>query len=263
MKLCLVVGILAALGLLSACTETPTGRSQLILIPPDTLAEMGRSSFEQIKSSRSISADPVVNQLVTCVAERLIDAIPAQFPQALTPQQFQVVVFDNPTPNAFALPDGSIGVHTGMLDVAASQHQLAAVVGHEIAHVLASHGNERMTQQLGINAILLVIGLFSDTNSEMIIQALGLGAHYGIALPFSRAHETEADVMGLYLMAEAGFDPAASVALWENMAKQSSGAPLEFMSTHPGHDTRIQDLQAKLPLPEARFEPGAPTPCDE
>lgn len=238
--------VLLIASLLSACSETPTGRQQLALIPPDMLSDLGRTTFNEMKSTLPISTDGAANRQVTCVATALMQVIDRQYPAAYQPTAFEVVVFDDPTANAFALPGGQIGVFTGMLDVAETQHQLAAVIGHEIAHVLASHGNERMTQQLGINGVLLLIGLFTEIDSAVMLRAMGLGAHYGITLPFSRAHEAEADVMGLTLMAVAGFDPEGSIELWENMAARAADAPPEFLSTHPGIETRINLLQENL-----------------
>lgn len=240
--------LLTTLLLATGCDQTPTGREQLALIPDSMMADFGRETFLQIQQQIPVSSDDQARQQVQCVANQLLSRIEARFPGSPLPQTWEVVVFANDTPNAFAVAGGKIGVHQGLLAVAESDDQLAAVIGHEIAHVLARHGNERLTQELGIKATLMLIGLFSegDTDMESVIQALGLGAHLGIALPFSRAHEEEADLMGLELMASAGFDPRESIALWRNMAAAGGGQPLEFLSTHPNHDSRIEALQERM-----------------
>lgn len=217
------------------------------------MADMGRQAFDEMKQRRPIIDEPRQTQLVQCVADHIIRVAADEFPEARMPDDWEVVLFADPVANAFALPGGRIGVHAGLLEIAENPDQLAAVMGHEVAHLLAGHGNERLTQQLGINIVMLLIGLFTDVDNQLLLQALGLGAHFGITLPFSRAHESEADLMGLRLMAAAGFDPAESAELWRNMARASAGQPPEFLSTHPGHDTRIEDLEANLPEAMERF----------
>jgi predicted Zn-dependent protease len=160
------------------------------------------------------------------------------------------------------LPGAKIGVHTGLLEVATNQDQLAVVIGHEVAHVLAQHSNERvstgMATQLGLIAAQEALSAgVSFQSSQQAMALLGLGAQVGIVLPYSRTQESEADLLGLDLIARAGFDPAASVALWRNMARHaeaqrrkagsSSDAPPEFLSTHPSHGTRISNLQQRIP----------------
>ncbi|MCP1319650.1 M48 family metallopeptidase, partial [Halomonas sp. 707B3] len=137
------------------------------------------------------------------------------------------------------------------------------VMGHEVAHVLADHGNERLTQQLGIKAVLLVVGLLGEGEfgSQQLMQALGVGAQLGISLPFSRTHEEEADLMGLEVMARAGFDPQQSVALWQNMSAAGDGQPPEFLSTHPAHESRIRALQGALEEASATYRAVAPARC--
>ena len=196
-----------------------------------------------------------------CVAEQIIATVQRQYPPADRPGSWEVRVFEDPTPNAFALPGGHIGVHTGVLQVAETPAQLAAILGHEVGHVLAEHGNERMTHQLGIKIALLLLGLLGDIEQGELLRALGLGAQLGITLPFSRAHESEADRMGLMLMAAAGFEPAQSVALWRNMAANSDGQPIEFLSTHPAHGSRIQELQRQLPEAERLYRAATSADC--
>jgi len=253
--------LLSLLLTLAACDQTPTGRYQLSLVPESMLNDMGRQTFAQMRASQPVVDGTPADARVQCIAREIIAAARRVYPDAAAPDAWQVAVFDNPTPNAFALPGGYIGVHTGMLEIADNADQLAAVIGHEVAHLLADHGNERLTQQLGIKAVLLLIGLFSDIDNEQLLQALGLGARLGITLPFSRRHESEADIMGLNLMAAAGFEPRQSVGLWRNMAAAGGGQPLEFLSTHPAHDTRIENLHAQMAPALERFEQAEPADC--
>ncbi|CAN0555812.1 unnamed protein product [Ectocarpus sp. 12 AP-2014] len=240
--------VMLPLVLLTGCDETPTGRSQLTLVPENMMAQMGEDAFAQLRRDQPVSGDAAINRQVQCVAQEIVTAAEAIYPATDLPEAWEVVVFEDPSPNAFALPGGRIGVHTGLLQVAETPDQLAAVVGHEVAHVLADHGNERLTQQLGIKAGMLVVGLLGegDLGQQQLMQALGLGAQLGISLPFSRAHEEEADLMGLAIMAQAGFDPQQSVALWRNMAAAGGGQPPEFLSTHPAHGSRIKALQQAM-----------------
>lgn len=253
--------LLAGLLALAACERSPTGRNQLALVPESMMRQMGAETFAEMKRSQPASADADSRRLVACVADAIIDAAKQQHPQADLPKRWDVVVFDDPTPNAFALPGGNIGIHTGMLQVAETPAQLAAIMGHEVGHLLADHGNERLTQQLGIEAGLLLIGLFSEVDNERLLQALGLGAKLGITLPFSRVHEREADLMGLRLMAAAGFPPEQSVALWRNMATAGGSQPLEFLSTHPTHQSRVSSLRSHLDDVQPLYRTARPANC--
>lgn len=250
------------MALVTGCGETPTGRSQLTLVPDSVMQDMGERAFAEMKQRQPLVMAPAPNRLVQCVAEAVIRAAARRYPDATMPQSWDVALFEDPSPNAFALPGGKIGIHTGMLTVAETPSQLAAIVGHEVAHVLADHGNERLTQSLGIEAALYLVGLFSEgeLGQEQLLQALGLGAELGIALPFSRAHEEEADLMGLMIMAEAGFDPRQGVTLWQNMAARAGQQPVEFLSTHPAHETRIERMQAHMEQAQALAR-GQDQPC--
>ncbi|GAA0622121.1 M48 family metallopeptidase [Halomonas beimenensis] len=257
-----VLGVAMVL-LLAGCEETPTGRSQLALVPDGLMAELGERTFAQLREREPPARDPALNRQVQCVARAVVEAARRHYPETAMPEAWEVVVFDDPSPNAFALPGGRIGVHAGLLRVAQTPSQLAAVIGHEVAHVLADHGNERLTQQLGIKAALLLVGLLGEGElaQEPLMRALGIGARLGLTLPFSRTHEEEADLMGLEIMAEAGFDPAQSVALWRNMAAAGGDQPPEFLSTHPAHGSRIEALQAHLDQARRLGRQAAPPAC--
>lgn len=233
--------------LIAACAQSPTGRRQIMLFSDAELGKMGAQSFEQLKAETPISKDQKTNRYVQCVAGALINVTPAEFAN----QNWEVVVFESEQVNAFALPGGKIGVYTGLLKVAENQDQLAAVMGHEISHVMAGHSNERLsTNQFIQTALTLSDAAMKAYNVQYqteLMAAFGIGAQVGVALPFSRAHETEADIMGLDLMAKAGFEPRQSVNLWQNMAAAGSGGNLEILSTHPLPENRITALRQKMP----------------
>ncbi|XSG84666.1 MAG: M48 family metallopeptidase [Methylohalobius sp. ZOD2] len=226
--------------LLTACATSPTGRSQLMLMPEGQLTQMGFEAFEQIKNKEQIETAPEINAYVQCVVRELTRDLSGQW---------EVVVFKSDQANAFALPGGKIGVYSGLLKVAKNQHQLASVVGHEIGHVQARHSNERVSQEFAVSqslALIQAIAAPQSATGQLVMGALGVGAQYGVLMPFSRIQESEADTIGLELMARAGFDPREAVQLWYNMEAAGGARPPEWLSTHPSHDTRIQDLQARM-----------------
>ena len=229
---------------LVACATSPLGTPQLKLFPDSQMAEMGASAFQQMQAKTPISDDGSTNAYVTCVADAITSVLRGN-------QEWEVKVFDeDETVNAFALPGGKIGVYTGLLEIARTPDQLAAVVGHEVAHVLADHGNARMSAAVATQAGLTAAQIYaagSGGTTEQILGLLGLGAQVGVLLPYGRSQETEADLLGLDLMARAGFDPRESVDLWRNMAAAGGEGPPEFLSTHPSHDTRIENLTARMP----------------
>ena len=238
-KLITALVVLATIG---ACATSPTGRKQLLLLPDDQINQMGVAAYSQMKAKQPLTSDAAASRYVNCVTSAVLRAAPNS-------QGWEVNVFQDDSANAFALPGQKIGVNSGLLKVAETQDQLAAVIGHEIGHVLAKHGNERMSIQFATQTgmqLLQQLGGEDPQKKAMLMAALGMGAQFGVVLPFSREHESESDLIGLKLMAQAGFDPRASVTLWQNMAKSSGGSPPQFLSTHPSHSTRIEDLQANM-----------------
>jgi predicted Zn-dependent protease len=211
---------------------------------------MGVAAYAEAKKETPPSTDAKVNGYVKCVA----DAVTAEVQKG--PKEWEVTVFAKDQVNAFALPGAKIGVYTGLLDVAKTQDQLAAVIGHEVAHVLAKHGNERVSTayatQTGLQLLESMVG-GASSDKRNIMALLGVGAQVGVLLPFSRTQESEADLLGLDLMASAGFDPRASIALWKNMEAAGNGGP-EFLSTHPAHGTRIHDLEKRMAKALPLFE---------
>ena len=235
--------------LLAACATSPLGRTQLMTVSDQDMETMGVQAFEQISAGTPQSKDPAANAYVNCVADAITGALP-QGEGGPGDGPWEVRVFDDPTANAFALPGRKIGVHTGLLDVAKNQDQLATVIGHEVAHVLARHGAERVSaeqvKQVGFSAAAAVADPENPSHG-IGLQLLGVGVEYAAILPYSRTHESEADLYGLDLMAAAGFDPRESVPLWENMAATGGDRPMEFLSTHPSPETRIEDLNERIP----------------
>lgn len=233
--------------------SSPLGRTQLRLFPANEMDAMGVQAFEQMKQELPRSRDQGAIHSVTCVAR----AVTAEAKGPKAPESWEITVFQEESANAFALPGGKIGVHTGLLDVATDPAQLATVIGHEVAHVLAEHANERASTtfvtQSGMQIIESLSGPESATRSQAM-AVLGLGAQVGVLLPFNRAQEREADLIGLDLMAAAGFDPSASVALWQNMSRAGRGGPPEFLSTHPSHASRIRDLKQRIPAATETYE---------
>jgi predicted Zn-dependent protease len=205
---------------------------------------MGVQAFTDLKSSQQVDQDPRTNAYVECVAKAVTD-----ISDPATKRSWEVVVFKDDTANAFALPGAKIGVHTGLLKTAQTPGQLAAVIGHEVGHVLARHGNERVSDSFATQGgLALISAALKDRNPNynLIMAGLGIGAQFGVLLPFSRTQESEADLIGLDLMAKAGFDPRESITLWQNMEKSGGANPPEFLSTHPSHGRRMGDLQSHM-----------------
>ena len=233
--------------LMVACAQSPTGRRQIMLFNDAQLSKMGGQTFETMKAETPISSDRAINGYVQCVANALLGVTPQEF----MGNKWEVVVFNADQVNAFALPGGKIGVYTGLLKVAENQHQLAAVIGHEIAHVMSGHSNERLSTNQFIQTALTLSDAAMKTYNvqyqQQLMAAFGLGAQLGVALPFSRAHETEADIVGLDLMAKAGFEPRQAVNLWQNMAAAGGSSTPELLSTHPLPENRITTLRENMP----------------
>lgn len=240
----------ASLLLFSGCaTVSQTGRSALHLVPESHLAAESATQFDQMKQETPISRDPTYNGMVRRVGERIAYVAGPDMPNA----QWEFVVFDDDAQiNAFAMPGGKVAVYTGLFQVVQSEDDLAIVMGHEVAHVAAGHGNERVSHQMiaAGGAMALQIGTQDMDGAEraMWLGAFGAGATYGAILPFSRYHESEADEIGLIYAAKAGYDPRAAIPFWQRMAAQNAGgAPPELLSTHPADATRIRKLNALMP----------------
>jgi predicted Zn-dependent protease len=234
---------------------------------------LGAQSYAEVINSPNIkiSKDPQEVEPVQQVAERIIEAAKqSKYAEKARAFKWEVAVIkDDRTRNAFALPGGKIAVYTGIFPVAKNTAGLAAIVGHEVVHALAEHGTERMGQgllaQVGLAGASLALqsqGL-SPMASQAGMTALGLGTQVGILLPFRRKPESEADYIGLLLAAQAGYSPEEAVRVWERMEAESAERPAEFLSTHPGHGTRIKDLNKAMPEARALFEQSPKAPVSE
>jgi len=249
--------LVSAFLLMTACHTVPqTGRSALHLVPSDQLTQMASDQFEQLKQETPISKDPEYIAMVQRAGERIAIVAKPDLPNA----EWEFVVFDDDDQvNAFAMPGGKVAVYTGLFQVAKDENDLAIVMGHEVAHVSAHHGNERMSQQLLTAGGALALGLGTkdmDTqNRQLLMAAYGAGTTIGFLLPYSRYHESEADEIGLLYAAKAGYDPRAAIPFWERMAELSAGkAPPEFLSTHPSGQTRVERLTKLMPRAVRLYE---------
>jgi predicted Zn-dependent protease len=243
----------AVVAALAACAVSPTGRKQFIFFNDGEVSKMGASAYDDLKQKQKLSTDQQVNQYVSCVAKAILKTLPENGGEG-----WEINVFQDDTPNAFALPGRKIGVHSGILKVAKNQDQLATVIGHEIGHVLARHSAERLSSEFAAQGALAVAGIIAATSDSpekgLALGALGAGITYGVLMPFSRTQESEADSIGLDLMAKAGFNPNESVVLWENMAAAKNSSPPEFLSTHPSDQTRMAALNRQIPNAEVLME---------
>ncbi|ALN88996.1 MULTISPECIES: M48 family metallopeptidase [Lysobacter] len=263
----LVLGLSIA-SLVAACatTTSPTGRTQHVgAISKAQLDQMGAQAFEETKSKERLSTDARQNAYVRCV----VNSITGQLPPGWQ-SNWEVAVFVDSSPNAFALPGGKVGVNTGIFTVAKNQDQLAAVISHEIGHVVSRHHDERITRQMGSQAALNILGTlmgarYGDGAASATSQLGGAALQTAFLLPGSRTQESEADVVGQRLMAQAGYDPRQAVNLWQNMISASSSRPPQWLSTHPDPQSRIHELNARagslIPVYEQARAAGRTPKC--
>lgn len=242
----------------TSCGTSPLGRKQILLFPSAKMNEMGSASFAQLESKTPTIKDPTTLKYIRCITDRLLLAMNED------PNKWQIEVFKDDSPNAFALPGNKMGIHTGMISLAQNQDQLAAVIGHEIGHVKAHHSNERISQealgQAGLQVGSIVLGTGKETDA-LIFGALGLGLQFGILSPYSRVHETEADRLGQIYMAKAGFDPRQAPELWKLMSKNSGKSIPEFFSSHPSNESRIKDLNQRAEKYMPDYEKSTKSIC--
>jgi metalloendopeptidase OMA1, mitochondrial len=255
--------VLIGVTLARGCQQGPFGRKQIVGMGPEQEAALGAQAYSQVLSQSHVTADSRTTEVVRRLAEDLVAASrDPEFVRAtgLKPPDFkwECNVVDSKEVNAFCLPGGKIVVYTGILPVAQTENALAAVMGHEIGHALAHHGAERMAQnQIVQIAEGAAAGAFSDMDpqrQQQVLGLMGIGGKFGVLLPFSRKHESEADHIGLLLMAVSGRDPHAAIDFWKRMAKMNSKQPMEFMSTHPSHEKRITDLESEMDQAMALYE---------
>ena len=242
----------------TACSTVPyTRRSQMILVSSEEESKLGAQEFQEVLGKSRVDDRPVVRRPVEDVGRRIARA--ANRPD----YRWEFAVIDDPKQqNAFALPGGKVAVYTGLFPIAETTTGLAVVLGHEIAHALARHGAERMSQAMAAEAGGTLLGAVfgGGPGTSAVLAAYGLGAQVGVLLPYGRTQESEADHIGLLLMAQAGYDPRGALAFWQRMERAGGQNPPEFLSTHPSHGTREQQIQAWLPEAQRYFEAAGRAP---
>ncbi len=254
---CQVAALLACL-LFTGCLTVPeTGRRQVMLISSSQEMQLGLTAFQQLKKDTPVSRDPALNAMVQRVGRRI--AAVASLPGA----QWEFVVFDSKEANAFCLPGGKVGIYTGILPITKDEAGMATVIGHEVAHAVARHGAERVSEGmlLQTGGGLLGVSLSNaDPRTQVLVRAAyGIGAKVGRELPHSRGQESEADHIGLIYMARAGYDPEAAVGFWQRFSdytrSQAGGGTPAFLRTHPLDTVRIQQIQQWMPEAKANYRP--------
>ncbi len=242
----------------AACSTVPvTGRKQLSLIPRSTILPMSFQQYDEFLKSHKMSTNKEQTQLVKRVGMRIQKAVEQYFVERnishqLKDYSWEFNLVESEDVNAWCMPGGKVVVYTGILPITRDENGLAVVMGHEIAHAIAEHGNERMSQalavQMGGMALSTALAEKPEMTQQLWMAAFGLGSQFGVMLPYSRLHESEADHLGLIFMAMAGYDPNHAIGIWQRMAEGKGGqAPPEFMSTHPAGETRIRNIRALIP----------------
>lgn len=253
--------ILIAMALIHAivisCATVPiTGRKQLNLYPESEMVAMSLTQYNKFIENNKLSDNDSQSAMVKRVGERISKAVEKYFrnhgmKKRLEHFKWEFNLVEDDTPNAWCMPGGKVVIYTGILPITKDETGLAVVMGHEIAHAVARHGNERMSQQmtvqLGGAALSVAIDEKPEKTRNIFMAAYGVGSQLAYMLPYSRTHESEADKLGLIFMAMAGYNPQESVAFWQRMSDAGGQKPPEFMSTHPSDQTRINDLKAFMP----------------
>ena len=247
--------ILVLAFLLTGCQDVPiTGRQQFNMFDDSEINQMARDSYSEFLSEAKLSKDSSKVAMVNRVGTTITEAVDRYGKQiGIDPSGFawEIKVVEDKTVNAWCMPGGKIVVYTGLLEVADTDDKLAVVIGHEIAHAVAKHGAERMSQEsavaLGAAAVGYVTKEESEKRRQAFMTAFALGAQFGAMLPFSRKHEFEADEIGLVLSTLAGFDPEAAVGFWMSMSENSGGNEIDFFSTHPSDSRRIARIKEMIP----------------
>lgn len=253
-----VIPFLVVLAVVLSCSTVPvTGRRQLDLIPDSTLLPMSFQQYDEFLKANKLSTNQNQAQTVRQVGTRIQRAVEEFFAEKgmsdkLQDYAWEFNLVESDQVNAFCMPGGKVVVYTGILPVAGDEAGLAVVMGHEIAHAIAGHGSERMSQGLAVEmggmALSTALANQPARTQQLWMTAFGVGAQYGMMLPYSRLHENEADHLGLIFMAMAGYDPRKAVEFWQRMADAKGGqAPPEFMSTHPADKTRIRKINELIP----------------
>lgn len=249
----------------SACTTVPvSGRKQLNFVPDSVMLNMSYKQYAQFLSSHKLSKDEEKTRLVKRVGRRIKDAVETYFVKnnmedQLRDYDWEFNLVQSPDVNAWCMPGGKVVVYTGIFPLTKTEAGLSVVTGHEIAHAVAKHGNERMSQQLLVQMGGLTLSKALEEEPKktrkLWMAAFGVGTQVGVVLPYSRLHEKEADELGLIFMAMAGYDPHEAVSFWQRMANKKEGtAPPEFLSTHPADESRIKNIKGLIPQAMRHFK---------
>ncbi len=252
------LGVMGLVLLLFACATVPvTGRSSMSIIPDAEVLSMSLESYKEVLKKSKPSKDMAKVQAVKRVGARIAQATEEFFREngmesEIRNYQWEFnLLEDDKMVNAWCMPGGKVAVYTGILPLTQDDTGLAVVVGHEIAHAISKHGNERMSQgllvQVGAGVLSEALSRNPSATNQIFMTAYGLGANVGILLPYSRLHESEADRIGLVLMAKAGYDPREAIPFWQRMSKKSGERSPEFLSTHPAPETRIRQIESDIP----------------
>ncbi len=253
-----VAALCGLLLFLFSCSQVAvTGRKQLDIVPASTVNSLGAQSYKDFLSQNKLSNNAEQTRMVKTVGQKIQKAVEQyckenNMSKRLQGYQWEFNLVENPAVNAFCLPGGKVVVYTGLIPVAKNETGLAVVMGHEIAHAIANHGGERMSQgllvQMGGMGLEAAMAKQPTQTKNLFLQSYNAGTQYGVLLPYSRLHETEADHIGLIFMAMAGYNPQEAVDFWQRMsAANKGGAPPELLSTHPADATRIKNIQKFMP----------------
>jgi predicted Zn-dependent protease len=264
-RLALYASLLIGLG---ACTKVAlTGRNQLNIIPDSEMMSMSYRQYALVLKESKLSADSAQVERVRRVGARIQRAVEGYFAGLgqsgkLKDYRWEFNLIESDEPNAWCMPGGKVAFYTGILPICRDDAGIAVVMGHEVAHAVAEHGAERMSHallaQMGGMALSAAVAEQPEQTQALWMGAFGLGAQFGVLLPFSRTQESEADHLGLIFMAKAGYDPQAAVEFWQRMSAKGGAAPPEFLSTHPSDDTRIRKIQEHLPEALGMYRPAGP-----
>jgi predicted Zn-dependent protease len=258
--------ILIAFGLFAACVKVPiTGRRQINLLPQSTLNSMSLTEYRAFLNANTVvSASDNQTLMVQTVGKKIADAASLYLrthgnAKRLAGYKWEFNLVQSPEANAWCMPGGKVVVYTGLLAITKTPEGLAVVLGHEISHSLANHGNERMSQQLGVQvgglALDVALSQKPQQTRDIFMQSYGIGSTLGM-LKYSRVHESEADRLGLTFMAMAGYNPNEAIGFWQRMSSQGGAQPPEFLSTHPSHSTRIEDIKKWMPEAMKHYKPS-------
>ncbi|HES60078.1 MAG TPA: M48 family peptidase [Caldithrix sp.] len=264
MKIKFILLIVVLFAIISCTTVAITGRQQFTIIPESEMNAMSFAQYNQFLDSSEVVNGTKEANMVKTVGVKIQKAVEEYFAaqgmsSALNGYQWEFNLVNDETINAWCMPGGKVVFYTGIMPLCRDEAGVAVVMGHEVAHAIAKHGNERMSQQmvvqLGGMALSKALEEKSETTQQIYMTAFGLGSQVGVMLPFSRLHESEADEMGLIFMAMAGYDPNTAVTFWQRMADLGGQKPPEFLSTHPSDETRIKDLKKLLPKALQYYKP--------